>query len=69
MNNPQPKVKSRPINIADVRFESITTELREFKTDTKQQLNKIEGWIIAIVGTTVTTLLTVVVALALKMIG
>lgn len=54
--------------IADMlRIESITTELREFKTDTKKQLSKIEGWIIAIVGTTVTTLIATVVSLILKL--
>ena len=56
--------------IADmIRIESITVELREFKTDTKKQLSKIEGWIIAIVGTTVTTLIATVVSLVLKISG
>ena len=41
--------------IADMlRIEAITTEVREFKEDTKQRLNKMEGWIIAIVGVTIT---------------
>ena len=44
--------------IADMlRIEAITTEVREFKEDTKQRLNRIEGWVIAIVGVTITTLL------------
>ena len=44
--------------IADMlRIEAITTELREFKDDTKQRLNKMEGWIIAIVGVTITSLI------------
>ena len=44
--------------IADMlRIENITTELREFKEDTKARLNKLEGWIVAIVGVTVTTLI------------
>lgn len=56
--------------IADMlRIESITAELREFKTDTKKRLDKIEGWVIAIVGTTVTTLIATVVSLALKVFG
>ena len=47
--------------IADMlRIESITAELREFKEDTKSSLNKLEGWIVAIVGITVTTLLATV---------
>jgi len=50
--------------IADMlRIESITTELREFKVDTKARLNKIEGWIISIVGLTVSTLLAVLGAI------
>jgi len=44
--------------IADMlRIEGITTELREFKEDTKKRLDKLEGWIVAIVGVTVTTLI------------
>jgi hypothetical protein len=56
--------------IADMlRIESITAELREFKEDTKARLNKIEGWIIAIVGTTVTTLIATVASLVIKIFG
>ena len=56
--------------IADMlRIESITAELREFKEDTKSRLNKIEGWVIAIVGTTVTTLIATVASLIIKMVG
>ena len=47
--------------IADMlRIESITAELREFKDDTKSRLDKLEGWIVAIVGITVTTILATV---------
>lgn len=47
--------------IADMlRIESITTELREFKDDTKMRFNKLEGWIVAIVGITVTSLLAII---------
>ena len=35
--------------IADMlRIESITTELREFKEDTKHRLNKIENWLFVV---------------------
>ena len=45
--------------IADMlRIESITAELREFKVDTKERPNKLEGWIVALVGTTPTLLAT-----------
>lgn len=50
--------------IADMlRIESITSELREFKEMTKERLNKLESWIVAIVGLTVTTLISVLVGL------
>jgi hypothetical protein len=56
--------------IADMlRIENITTELREFKEDTKQRLNKLEGWIVAIVGVTVTTLLATIGGLVMRLIG
>lgn len=56
--------------IADMlRIESITTEVREFKQDTKKRLDKIEGWIVAIIGVTVTTLLATVGGLIFRVIG
>jgi hypothetical protein len=56
--------------IADMlRIESITTELREFKVDTKERLNKIENWVLAIVGTTFTTLVTIVIAIGVTLAG
>lgn len=56
--------------IADMlRIESITTELREFKNDTKSRLDKIENWLIAIVGTSFTTLIALVVGLLVNMVG
>ena len=56
--------------IADMlRIESITTELREFKEDTKHRLNKIENWLVAIVGTSFTTLIAIVVGLLVNVFG
>lgn len=53
--------------IADMlRIESITTELREFKQDTKKRLDKIEGWVVAIIGVTVTTLIATVGGLVFR---
>jgi len=77
MNEPNPNIRRREADlysnnveahiIADMlRIESITTELKEFKTDTKSRLNKIEGWIISIVGLTFTTLLAVLGAILYK---
>jgi hypothetical protein len=55
--------------IADMlRIESITSELREFKEDTKARLNKLEGWIVAIVGVTVTTLIATVGGLVFRVL-
>ena len=44
-------------------------EPREFKEDTKQRLNKLEGWIVAIVGVTVITLLATIGGLVVRLIG
>tara|TARA_A100001011_G_scaffold391698_1_gene477708 strand:+ start:5259 stop:5504 length:246 start_codon:yes stop_codon:yes gene_type:complete len=69
---PKPYVESGNIEahiIADMlRIESITAELREFKDVTKERLNKLESWIIAIVGLTFTTLVTTVVGLLMKLL-
>lgn len=53
--------------IADMlRIESITTELREFKEESRKKFDKLENWIIAIVGISTTTLISIVVAILLK---
>ena len=69
---PKPYVERGNIEahiIADMlRIESITAELREFKEVTKDRLNKLESWIIAIVGLTFTTLITTVVGLLMKIL-
>ena len=70
--SPKPYVESGNIEahiIADMlRIESISSELKEFKEVTKERLNKLESWIIAIVGLTVTTLISTVVGLVLKVL-
>lgn len=71
-NKPKPYIQDGNIEahiIADMlRIESITSELREFKEDTKARLNKLEGWIVAIVGVTVTSLLATVGVLIMELI-
>lgn len=53
--------------IADMlRIESITTELREFKEESRKRFDKLENWIIAIVGISTTTLISIVVSILLK---
>ena len=70
--SPRPYVESGNIEahiIADMlRIESITAELREFKETTKGRLDKLESWIIAIVGLTFTTLMATVVGLLMKVL-
>tara|TARA_R110001592_G_scaffold64915_4_gene199476 strand:+ start:1041 stop:1280 length:240 start_codon:yes stop_codon:yes gene_type:complete len=69
---PKPYLESGNIEahiIADMlRIESITAELREFKEVTKSRMDKLENWIIAIVGLTFTTLMTTVVGLIMKLL-
>lgn len=56
--------------LADMlRIESITSEVREFKSDTKKRLDKIEGWIVAMVGITTTTLLATVGGLLFRVLS
>ena len=69
---PKPYIEDGHIEahiIADMlRIESITAELREFKETTKTRLDKLESWIIAIVGLTFTTLVTTVIGLLMKVL-
>jgi len=69
---PKPYVESGNIEahiIADMlRIESITAELREFKETTKGRLDKLESWIIAIVGITFTTLISIIVGIIINVI-
>lgn len=56
--------------IADMlRIENITTELREFKNYTKERLDKLENWIVAIVGVSVTTLLATLGSIVFRMMS
>ncbi len=70
---PQPYLESGNLEahiIADMlRIENITTELRDFKQGTEKRLDKLENWIVGIVGITVTTLLSVVVAIVVNFVG
>lgn len=56
--------------IADMlRIESLTTELKEFKQDTKDQLKKLENWIIAIVVITGMSLIGTLMTVVMKLTG
>lgn len=69
-NQYQPSGNLEAHIIADMlRIESITAELREFKEDTKKRLDKLEGWIVAIVGITVTTLIATLGSVVLKIMS
>jgi hypothetical protein len=70
--NIKPYVESGNIEahiIADMlRIESITAELREFKETTKSRLDKLESWIIAIVGLTFTSLVSIIIGIVINLI-
>ena len=63
--------------IADMlRIEGLTSEIKEFKAsfkefkvESKERFDKLEGWIIRIVGITVTTLIAAVGTLIIKLMG
>ena len=69
---PKPYVESGNIEahiIADMlRIESITAELKEFKETTKGRLDKLESWIIAIVGLTFTSLVSIIIGIVINLI-
>ena len=71
--NPKPDLYSGNIEahiIADMlRIESITTELREFKDDTKKRFDKIEGWLVGIVAISFTSLIGIAGTLLYRMLG
>jgi hypothetical protein len=53
--------------IADMlRIEHLTNELKDFKEESRKRFDKLEGWIIGIVGVTVTTLLATVGSILFK---
>ena len=69
---PKPYVESGNIEahiIADMlRIESITAELREFKQVKKDRLKKLESWIIAIVGLTFTSLISIIIGIVINLV-
>ena len=69
---PKPYIEDGNIEahiIADMlRIESITAEIREFKETTKSRLDKLENWIISIVAITVTSLISTVITLVMRLI-
>ena len=60
----EPEISPKPY----VESGNIEAQLKEFKEVTKERLNKLESWIIAIVGLTFTTLVTTVVGLLMKLL-
>jgi len=56
--------------IADMlQIEHLTYEVREFKTETRKSLDKLEKWIIGIVCISISTLLAATGALTMHIIG
>ena len=51
-----------------LRLDMLIDELREFKQDSKQRMNKFETWIVGIVAVTITTLLATTGGLLMRLL-
>ncbi len=51
-----------------LRLDMLIDELREFKQDSKQRMNKFETWIVGIVVVTITTLLATTGGLLMRLL-
>jgi hypothetical protein len=51
-----------------LRLDILVDELREFKQDSKQRMNKFETWIVGIVAVTITTLLATTGSLLMRLL-
>lgn len=51
-----------------LRLDMLIDELREFKQDSKERMNKFETWIVGIVAVTVTSLLATVGSLLMRIL-
>ena len=51
-----------------LRLDMLIDELREFKQDSKQRMNKFETWIVGIVAVTITTLLATTGSLLIRLL-
>jgi hypothetical protein len=51
-----------------LRLDILVDELREFKQDSKQRMNKFETWIVGIVAVTITTLLATTGGLLMRLL-
>ena len=51
-----------------LRLDMLIDELREFKQDSKQRMNKFETWIVGIVAVTITTLLATTGSLLMRLL-
>ena len=58
----QSRMDAHAVNLL-LRLDMLVTELREFKKDSKDRMNKFETWIVGIVAITITTLIASVGAL------
>jgi hypothetical protein len=51
-----------------LRLDMLIDELREFKQDSKQRMNKFETWIVGMVAVTITTLLATTGGLLMRLL-
>jgi hypothetical protein len=51
-----------------LRLDMLIDELREFKQDSKQRMNKFETWIVGIVAVTITTFLATTGSLLMRLL-
>ena len=63
----QSRIDAHATNVL-LRLDMLIDELREFKQDSKQRMNKFETWIVGIVAVTITTLLATTGSLLMRLL-
>jgi hypothetical protein len=63
----QSRIDAHATNVL-LRLDMLIDELREFKQDSKQRMNKFETWIVGIVAVTITTLLATTGGLLMRLL-
>ena len=63
----QSRIDAHATNVL-LRLDMLIDELREFKQESKQRMNKFETWIVGIVAVTITTLLATTGGLLMRLL-
>jgi hypothetical protein len=63
----QSRMDAHAVNVL-LRLDLLVTELREFKKDSKDRMNKFETWIVGMVAITLTSLLATVGGLLMRLL-